>query len=142
MKKIVALPFLTAWFNVQAQSNNSLQIDRELTFDILHMSGALIGIYLISTFVLLLIKLFLDNRLKKAILERKSDDDIVRTILNLNKTDLLNSTVKWFIILIAIGMGLLITAMSGNWNIYGAIIIIFFLSIGYLVYFFYLKKRN
>jgi hypothetical protein len=99
----------------------------------------IILVFLASSFVLTLIKLFLDDRLKRTIVEKGVAEGVIAQLLPANQKGKENS-LKWFAILTAIAIGLTVISFYMPSGLYAATVMIFSIALGFLGYYFLLKK--
>jgi uncharacterized membrane protein (DUF485 family) len=139
MKKLMIL-FLVFAASLQANAQTKFDFlaDRELTFDVLHSTVAIIVLYIIITFILSMTRLWMNFQLRKKLLDTDAPADVITQIL-LNKSETLNP-LKWSVILISMGIGLSIISFMGPLNIQSVIVMTFCIALGFLTYF-YIKKR-
>jgi hypothetical protein len=141
MKKLLILFLLiNASISANAQGKFDFSTDRELMFDALHSIVAVIALYISVAFILSLIRLWMNYQLRKKLLENEASADIITQIL-LNKSENLNP-LKWFIILVFIGIGLLIISFLGPLDMLSVIIMTLCIAFGFLSYYFVGKRLN
>ena len=107
MKKILTattvLLLSTAAF---AQDDAKPLIDRSLIFDLLNTCAVVTVIYLISNWILQMMKHNLDYRLKSKILEKEPAENIVAQLVRPpKKEENGKSILQWFFLLAGIGAG-------------------------------------
>lgn len=139
MKKILISALLIASAlstNAQGEFN---PLTNKTTFEEMFRSVVILLLcYLVTSFILNIIKLFLDERLKKKIVETGTSEGVVAQLLP-TKVDDKNSTLKWFSVLTGIAIALVIIGFTQLSGIFAAAIIAFSLAIGFLGYFFLSK---
>ncbi|MNR31596.1 hypothetical protein D3C85_1491160 [compost metagenome] len=101
----------------------------------------LTGLYLISTFILTLIRLFLTDRLKRTLIEKGADEPIITAILPKNK-DEKSRTIKWFTLLSAIALGLTVSSFYQPVGIHSAIIMTVSVALGFLAHYLIMRWLN
>ncbi len=142
MKKIFAiLSFMAVSFAANAQNDFNPFLDKELFQEMLRSVVVLILLYLFTTFILSLIRVRLDNRLKKAILEKQTPENIIAQLLPKNKNEQFGA-IKWFSVLTAIGIGLLVVSLFQPLGFHSVIIMVFSVAIGFLGYYFFIRGLN
>jgi len=141
MKKLIILfLFVNVSISANAQGKFDISSDRELIFDTLHSAIAIIALYIMVTFILSMVRLWMNYHLRKKLLENDAPVDVITQIL-LNKSEILNP-LKWFIILVFIGIGLLIISFLGSLDIQSVIIMNFCIAMGFLSYYFISRRFN
>ena len=141
MKKIFTLILLlSAAFAAHAQQNSYEPLADRGTFEEMVRSVVILAlVYLITSFILSMIKLFLDNRLKTKIVETGTSAEVVAQLMPVGRNDKKHG-LKWFSILTAIAIGLGITGFYQPAGVYMLMIMTFSLAIGFLGYFFLIRR--
>jgi len=142
MKKIyLTLLLFPAAFGAHAQGNTNLMTDsanfKEFVSDIV----ILLMIFMVTSFILTLIRLFLDNGLKKKMVEMGTSETVVSQLMNTGKNEVKNS-LKWFCALCGIAAGLGIIGYYHLSDIYALMVIALCLAIGFLGHFLLASRLN
>src|SRR5258708_27967390 len=97
-----------------AQEDKEPLINRQIIFDVLNICGIVIVIYLISNWILQMMKTNLDYRLKSKILEKDTAENIVTQLVRPLKKDNENgkTILQWIFILAGIGAGFTIINLT------------------------------
>ena len=136
MKKlIVAIPVLFVVGKIQAQDKVEPLIDRSLIFDVVNISGMLILLYLIFSFVLDLLQRNLDNRIKIKVIDSGTPEGIVSQLLAGKKKDVRRDMLQWVCVLLAIGTGLFIVEGTKPYGLHSPAIMAFSIGAGLLVFY-------
>lgn len=146
MKKITSFASLL-FFSMGAFAQNNAEaprpiIDNDFMRELLTTSGVLIGLFLVSSFFLNLIRSFLDGKLKGRLIERGASEDVVNQLLQPLKTESKLEPLKWFSILAGIGLGLLLIDAFQPLGIHSLAIMAFSLAAGFLSYYLLTKKAE
>lgn len=142
MKKVfISLLFLIVSLVVNAQGGYDPFSDKEMTHEIMRSLVILAVLYLLVTFILSLIRLNLENRLKKTMLEKGTPENIVAQLLPKGKQEKY-TVIKWFTIPAAIGIGLIMVNVFQPLGFHSIIIMIFSIALGFLVYYFLIKRLD
>jgi len=140
MKKISLLAGLTGIsFAANAADGN---LTDEGIRQIVINTTAIIVIYLASAFILKAIKSFHDYRLKDKMIEKGMPDSVVEQFLKTPADDTKNQTIKWFFILVSLGVGL---SFIGYYNppfIQMAAIMSFSMAGSFLAFLIYIKLTS
>ncbi|MHA4811447.1 hypothetical protein ACX0G9_25325 [Flavitalea flava] len=134
MKKIIigaAILFTsTAAF---AQEDKAPLVDRSLLFDILNICAIVTVIYLISNWILQMMKHNLDYRLKSKILEKDTAENIVVQLVRPPKKDNENGKafLQWTFILAGIGAGFTLINFSRPYGVHSLAIMAFSIAAGF-----------
>ncbi|MBS1948177.1 MAG: hypothetical protein JST47_10455 [Bacteroidetes bacterium] len=143
MKKIATSLFVLL-SSVAANAQTGFQgfYDREFNFDLLHIAGTLIGIFLFTSFFLAIFRLFLDGRIKKRMIEKGVSENIVEQFLQPTKTDNKGVAIKWFLIMACTGIGLFIINATLPLGIHSVAIMALSISAGFLGYYLFIRKSE
>jgi preprotein translocase subunit SecG len=142
MKKIfITLLLFSAAFGAHAQSNTNLMSDKGTFEEFVRDIGMLLALFMVTSFILTMIRLFLDNSLKKKIVEMSTPETIVSQLMAAGKNEIRNS-LKWFCALCGIAAGLGIIGCYQLTDIYALMVIAFCLAIGFLGHFLLISRLN
>lgn len=140
MKKIVTLTLLVpVTLGAHAQSNTNAFTDQRTLEEFVRNIVILLMIYMVTSFILNMIKLFLNDRLKRKMVETGTSEAIITQLLDTKKSDKENS-LKWFFSLTAIAVGLGVIGCYHMTDIYALMVIAFCLAVGFLGH--YLMSRR
>ena len=128
--------------SLNAQSVYKLQSGKEISREFIDIPASLLAVYLVSLFLLKVIKGILNYRLKLKMIEKDVSNDIVKQFLQPDKNETKQQAIKWFIILTGIGIGLTIISFAPPFGIYSSAIMIFSIAFGFLAYYFYLRQSE
>lgn len=135
MKKIlVSMLLVSSSIGAFAQSNSRM-IDKGTFEELVRDIVLLLMLYIVTNFILSMIRLFLNDRLKRKIVEHDTSEIIVAQLL-INKKSERENSLKLFCALTAIGVGLGIIDCYNLSDIPALMITIFCLAVGFLVHFF------
>ena len=118
-----------------AQDKPEPLINREFIFDLIHIIAVLLVIYLISSFILQIVRSNFDFRLKSKILERQTEEQVAGQILQPDKVSPLNSVLQWTCALGAVGIGFLIIELTEPYGLLSLAIMAFSVAAGLIVYY-------
>jgi|EndMetStandDraft_4_1072995.scaffolds.fasta_scaffold00130_5 hypothetical protein len=142
MKKIyLTLLLFPAALGANAQSSTNLMSDRATFEEFVRDIVILLMIFMVTSFILTMIRLFLDNGLKKKIVEMGTPETIVAQLMASGKNELRNS-LKLFCALCGIGVGLGIIGFYQLTDIYALMVISFCLAAGFLCHFLLISRLN
>ena len=110
--------------------------------EILKISASILVLYLIITFVLAIMKSIFDFRLKSKLVDKGVSDKMAEQVLQPQKKDAKNQTIKSFLILFAVGAGLIIINYTLPLGFHSIAIMALSVSLGFLAYFYYLKQTG
>ncbi|HEX3768923.1 MAG TPA: hypothetical protein VHT72_11120, partial [Puia sp.] len=106
MKKVSLTTIISVLaFAAQAQEHENFDPfkDRDFLFDALHIGTTLIAIYIIASFILQIFKAGMNDRIKNRMLDRGTEENIVKELLQPDKKENKNYILQWFFIMVAIG---------------------------------------
>lgn len=140
MKKIIILTLLvSATLGAHAQSVTNVFTDKNTFEEFVRNVVLLLMIYMVTSFILNMIKLFLNDRLKRKIVETGTSEAIAAQLLDSKKSDKENS-LKWFFALAAIAVGLGVIGCYHMTDIYALMVIAFCLAVGFLGHYFMSRR--
>ena len=143
MKKlIVAIPALFVVAVAQAEDKTEPLIDRSLIFDIVNITGMLILLYLIFSFILDLLQRNLDHRIKTKVIESGTPEGIVSQLLAGKKKDVRRDMLQWVCVLLAIGTGLILIQGTKPYGLHSPAIMAFSIGAGLLAFYLISGRRK
>ncbi len=141
MKKLTTLAtILIVSFSVKAQGNFEPFRDSTFNFEFLKITSTIIAIVVVAAFILSVIRLIFDNRIKNKMIEKGVSDKVVEQFLQPTKQDTNAQAIKWFLILFGIGLGLIIVNFTMPLGLHSVAIMAFSTSLSFLGYYYFLRK--
>jgi len=141
MKKIsITFSAIAISVAANAQDNGEPLIDRSLVYDVVHICSVLLIIYVITTFVLQMVKQNFDYRIKSKIIEKGTPEDVASKLLQGDKKDTRQTLLQWIFVMAAIGVGLTIINLSRPFGLHSLAIMAFSISAGFLGYYVFVKR--
>jgi len=142
MKKTISTAALLCMaFALQAQDNNFDPLkDRQLYFDVLNMIGILAVIYLLTSFITMILKQHYNYRIRNRILDKGTEENIIRELLQPEKKENKNAVLQWFCMLAAIGAGLTLVALIRPFGLHSLAILAFSLAAGFGAYYYFTHR--
>jgi len=121
---------------------NSLFIINDTSIDSdVYKAGVVILVIIIGlAFVLTILRNILDHKLKKKMLEKGISDDLVASILQRDSHSAKHISIKWFLVLLATGIGLFITKIYLPLGIHSIGIMAVSIAVAFLGYSLYLNR--
>ena len=142
MKKIIITStLLTATFISQAQDHFDPLQDRQFVFDAFNICATLLVFYLITSFILKLVKQRLDYRLKHKMIEKDAPQNVVAAIMHDEKKDNGNAVLQWVFVLAGIGVGFTIIYLSRPFGAHSLAIMAFCIAAVFLAYYLIVHKK-
>jgi len=147
MKKIsitACIVFLAMAASAQEPVKESFEPfkDRDFLFDVLHIVATLAVIYMVSTFILQLFRQAMGYRIKNRMLDKGTEENIVRELLQPDKKENKNYILQWFFMLAAIGIGLLLVRLTMPFGLHSLSILAFSIAAGFGAYYYFSKQAE
>jgi hypothetical protein len=141
MKKLLATATILCFaFAAHAQDVFDPLKDRQLYFDVLNISAVLTGIYLFSSFILHIVNQHYSFRIKNRILDKGTEENIVRQLLQSDKKENKNYILQWFCMLAAIGAGLTLVSLIRPFGLHSLAILAFSIAAGFGAYYYFTRQ--
>jgi len=148
-KLMISLISLSSAVNAIAQ-NGGNQTSNAKPIDVDPLASGPIGeiilpILFISFLIFMLtvlVKHFLDFRLKNKMIDRGMSEQLSTYLFNTNGQNKYNEVIKLAILFCGIGTGLIITHLTRPINIHSLAIMAFSIGLSYFAYFFYLRRQD
>ncbi len=143
MKKISLTAFVSLLaIATQAQGHENFEPfkDRDFLFDVLHIGTMLIAIYLIASFILQIFKAGMIARIKNRMLDKGTEENIVKELLQPDKKENKNYILQWFFIMLAIGIAFLLLMVTGPFGLHSLAIIAFSIAAGFGAYYYFTRQ--
>jgi len=141
-KALIIVAALGGSIVAYAQDKPEPLIDRGLIFDLVHLIVFILVIYLISSFILQLVRSNFDFRLKSKILERQTEEHTVSQLVRPEKINPLNSVLQWICALVAVGVGFALINVTLPFGLHSLAIMAFSVAGGLGVYYFMAKRTK
>ncbi|MEL6811115.1 MAG: DUF6249 domain-containing protein [Bacteroidota bacterium] len=110
--------------------------------DVYKASVIIFMIILIVSILVSVLKYVLDHKLKNKMLEKEISEELVTSILQKDSQSAKHHSVKWFLVLMATGIGLFITHFYLPLGIHSVGIMAISIAIGFLIHSIYLNRFN
>ncbi|HSZ31828.1 MAG TPA: hypothetical protein VK772_00880 [Puia sp.] len=145
MKKLLTTAgILCMAFAVQAQSPENFNplTDRQFYFDTLNIIGILSGLYIISSFIQRLFKQYYGYRIKNRMLDKGTEENIVKELLQPEKKDNKDYVLQWFCMLASIGAGIFLVSWIRPFGLHSLAILAFSIAAGFGAYFYFSRQTE
>jgi hypothetical protein len=124
-----------------------LSLDSEIAHSVINNSfiESLMPLFAITLVVILVTQVtryILEHKLKNKIIDRSISEQLASSILEKSVADKKDDSIKWAFLLLGLSGGLIATYYSMPLHIHSLAIMAFSLGLSYLVYYFYLRRKN
>jgi hypothetical protein len=143
MKKITFLTTLLSCTTLLANAQTALDSRGNLDALLytLNAVAILLSLYIASSFLLSIVRIFLDDRLRRQLIQTQTSEALIAQMLP--KQDSLSQVaLKWGCLLVASGVGLIACYFTQPYGLHSAIILSFSLAAGLLVFYWLTKPKN
>lgn len=141
-KALIIIAALGGTTVAYAQDKPEPLIDRSFIFDVVHIVAMLLVIYLISSFILQLVRSNFDYRLKSKLVERQTEEHIVGQLVQPDKVNPLNTVMQWICTLVSVGVGFVLIQFSQPYGLFSVAIMAFCVAGGLGLYYLYAKRSK
>jgi hypothetical protein len=138
----VVVFFLAIAAQAQEHQNFDPFKDRDFLFDALHIGTMLIAIYLIASFILQIFKAGMTARIKNRMLDKGTEENIVRELLQPDKKEDKKYILQWFFIMVAIGIAFLLLMLTRPFGLHSLAIIAFSIAAGFGAYYYFTRHNG
>jgi hypothetical protein len=97
---------------------------------------------LLLAFILTVIRLFLDQRIKHSLIDKGASENIIAQLLPTVQKDNRHVAMKWFFILAGIGLGLTLISIFLPLGIHSLAMMAFSLSASFLGYYYFSRRAG
>jgi H+/Cl- antiporter ClcA len=125
-----------------AQDKPEPLINRDFIFDLIHIIAVLLVIYLISSFILQLLRSNFDFRLKSKMLERQTDENVVGQLVQTDRVNPLNTVMQWICTLASVGVGFILIEFTQPFGLHSLAIMAFCVAAGLGVYYYFAQRTK
>lgn len=139
---IITSSALLASFIANAQDNFEPLKDRQFVFDAFNICAILVVLYMVSAFILQMVKQRLDYRLKDKMVEKETAPNIVGQLMQGNKKNTENNILQWIFVLCGIGIGFTVIYYSSPFGAHSLAIMAFSLAAVFLAYYLVIKNKK
>ena len=139
MKKIGTIASIL-FIPIASNAQSIVQVigDQELTRA---LAGILV-MYLIGVFILIVIRSMQEQRLKTKLIEKGVSEKVIEQFLQPANKDPKNHSIKVFLVLTALGLGLTIITFTMPLGIHSIAIMAFCIAAAYLSFYFFIKQSE
>lgn len=141
-KALIVITALSGSIVAYAQDKPEPLINRDLIFDLVHLIMFILVVYLISSFILQLVRQNFDFRLKSKIVERQTEQQIVSQLVQPDKINPMNTLLQWICTLIGVGIGFAFISYTQPFGLHSLAIMAFSVAAGLGVYYFIAKRTK
>jgi len=103
--------------------------------------GVIILIIIMSmAFILIFLKHILDHKLKNKMLDKGISENVVASILQKDPDSIKHASIKWFLVLLGLGVGLAIVNYTPPLGVHTFAIMAVSISVSFLLNYLYLRR--
>ena len=140
MKKIITiLCILFISLESRAQEKYSPLTDQAFMSEMGRTAYVILLFALIMGFIIAIIKMLLDYRIKRKMIDKGISEELASKLLQTGKNSK-NEALKWFLILLSIGTGFLLVGLNQPLGLHSIAIIAFTMAAGFITYYFLIRK--
>jgi hypothetical protein len=122
-----------------AQEYYRLPDNRQMSSQLISIPAMIFVLYLVGAFILHIIRITLDHRLRSKLVDKGVTDKVAGQFLQPASRDLRSQALKWCLMLTGTGIGLTAVYYTLPLDIHSLAIMAFSIALSYLAYFLYLK---
>lgn len=126
---------------MHAQDNQTMILDRITSDEMLRSTVILVLVYFVSHFILTLIRLYLNHRLKVKMVEAGTHELAINQLLRANRNEK-KAALKYFCLLSGVGAGFFLITVMQPALMAGLTTMIFCVALSSLGYFLLIKKMD
>ena len=142
-KSIIIITSILVSVAANAQDNFDPLKDRQFIFDSVNICAVLLVIYLLSGFILRIIKQSLDYKLKNKMLDKQTGEPVIAQLLQPESNkESRKYLLQWFFILTAIGTGFTAMKLSGPFGLHSLAIMAFSIAAGFGGYYYFTRSTD
>ena len=142
-KSIIIIATILVSVAANAQDNFDPLKDRQFIFDSVNICAVLLVIYLLSGFILRIVKQSLDYKLKNKMLDKQTGEPVIAQLLQPESNkESRKYLLQWFFILTAIGTGFTAMKLSGPFGLHSLAIMAFSIAAGFGGYYYFTRSTE
>lgn len=139
MKIILTILVLLSATTLNAQFTDEHD-QRILIHKLIDIPAGLLLTYLVISFILAIIKLVLDARIKYKMIEKGVSEELIKQFLQPNTKELQREALKWVIVFAGISLGLFVSLVFKPLGIHTLAILSLSIAVSFLVYYRFVKS--
>jgi hypothetical protein len=141
-KSIATVIFTLISISLNAEGVYKLQNGSEISRQIIDIPASILAVYIVSVFLISVVKAILNFRLRSKMIEKGVSIEIMNQLLQPDKSEAKKIAIKSFLVLTGIGVAVAINMFYFPVGIHSLVITIFSLALSYLAYYYYLKRSE
>lgn len=123
-----------------AQSGTSWNLGPNNVMELMRGASAILVLVLVGAFILYFTRQLLDYRLKNKMIDNGVPEQIIAQISIAGKKDNRVASLKWFLILAGVGLGLLLVGFFPPLGLHSLMIMAFCISLSFYLYYHFTRK--
>ncbi|HEV2355191.1 MAG TPA: hypothetical protein VGR89_13165 [Puia sp.] len=141
-KAFLIMTLLGGTLATYAQDKPEPLVDRSLISDLLSTIAIVFVVYLISNFIVRIIRHNFDYRLKSKIVDKQTSEGVVTQLVQPEQPGTRRAVLQWFCTLLGVGIGFALMAATQPVGLHSLAIMAFSVAAGLGAYYFFGKKAN
>lgn len=107
--------------------------------DVFKLCAAILVAVLVMLFILFIFKMLLEHSIKRKIIEKGISEELAASVLSTKTTDNQFDNSRWFMVLAALAIGLILVWYTSPLGIHSLAILAFSLALGFLAHYLFIK---
>lgn len=128
-------------FTAGAQSSAEPLVDRSLIFDVVNICAAVLVLYIIAGLVVKLVQQYLDNRLKKRMLDAGTPETVIVQLIQKRPVANRTAVLQWICVLVSLSIALFIIDAMGPVTLVSLAVLAACIALGLLAHYLLTKKQ-
>ena len=141
-KAFLVMTLLGGTLATYAQDKPEPLVDRSLISDLLSTIAIVFVVYLISNFIVRIIRHNFDYRLKSKIVDKQTSEGVVTQLVQPEQPGTRRAVLQWFCTLLGVGIGFALMAATEPVVLHSLAIMAFSVAAGLGAYYFFGKRAN
>lgn len=141
-KSILSCTGIVLCLSAGAQNNGEPLVDRSLLFDLVNICAVILVLYIVSGLMVKLVQQYLDNRLKKHMLDADAPETVMAQLLQKKQTDSRKTVLQWICVLASLSAALFIIEAMGPVTLLSLAVLAGCIALGLVAYYLLTKKQS
>lgn len=115
------------------------QLDSE---DVFNVSASIIVLIVVLAFIITMTRQIFENKIKNKIIDKGISESQISAIFQANSGDSKYVNIKWFMLMVGLGLGLIIIHYTMPLGIHSLAVMAFSIAISFLAYHYFLQRKT